>query len=230
MVENKINHHLKRNITEFIFGLFVTAVILWILSKVARLKEMSPAALRDYIRSFGNLAAIIYIVAYIFDTLALFPPMVGFAITAGLVFGPVWGFFYLMIAAMIGTTLAFCISRYFGRGLVERLLPKRFKNIDDIIEKRGFQTVLFFRIVPIIPYEILNYVSGLSKVHFKDYFFATLIGLIPGILISVFFGDTLGGVRRLKDIVSYRFIAASILLIIVAALPFAYRYLKKKRR
>ena len=224
------NHSFKKSALEFIFGLFVTVVILWILIKVAQLKEMSPAALRDYIRGFGSFAALVYIIAYIFDTLALFPPMVGFAITAGLAFGPLWGFIYLMLAAMIGTNLAFLISRYFGRALVERWIAKRFKNLDDMIEKHGFQTLLFFRVIPIIPYEILNYLSGLTKIRYRDYFFATLIGLIPGALISVFFGDMLGELRKMRDMVSWRFIYTTVLVIIAALLPFVYRFLKKRAK
>jgi len=229
MIKNHLNNqHIQKAFIEFVLGVIFTGAIIWILYKIAHLENLSPATLRDYIRSFGHLAALAYIISYILDTLALFPPMVGFAVTAGLVFGPFWGCINLFIAAMIGTNLAFFISRIFGRGWVEKMIPKRFKNIDDLIEKRGFLTILFLRIIPIVPYEILNYASGLSKVRYKDYFFATAVGLIPGIIISVFFGDTLGSVRHLQDILTPQFIFSSFLFILAALLPFVYYYVKKR--
>lgn len=212
-------------------GILVSVGILLIIKFLTSgLKDLSPASLRYYIQSFGKFGVIVYMLFYVLDTLVLFPPMSGVAVAAGIAFGPFWGFIYLMIAAMIGTHIAFLLARVFCRRLVEKAIQKRFKNIDDALEKNGFRAVLFFRIIPIVPYEILNYASGLSKIKLKDFAIATFIGLMPGILISVYFGDSLASVRKAKDIFSPKLILASVLLIIIVASPIVYRYIKKKNR
>jgi uncharacterized membrane protein YdjX (TVP38/TMEM64 family) len=218
------------NITRLIIGILVVIGIWWLVKcQCVNLEAITPAAIRDYIAGFGKLAAIIYILAYTLNTISVIPPIAALSLTAGLAFGKLWGAVYLMIAAMLGTSCTFFISRFFGRGLVERLLKGRFKRLDDLLKKRGFATVLFFRIVPIIPYEVLNYAGGLSKMKFKDYFFATLLGLIPGVVIAAFFGGTLGEVRSLKDLFSVEFGVAIGLLILVISIPLIYEYRKKKR-
>lgn len=152
------------------------------------LKSLTPAALRDFIQSFGKLAVLAYIIAYSLNTVSIMPPIAAFSLTAGLAFGAVWGALYLMMGAMIGTTATFMISRYFGRNLIEKMLKGKFKDLDEKLAKNGFLTILFFRVVPLVPYEVLNYAGGLSRIKFKDYFFATFLGLIPGVIISAFFG------------------------------------------
>lgn len=219
-----------KNIIKLLIGISVVIGIWWLVKcQCVNLKAIAPAAIRDYIQGFGRLAAVVYIMAYALNTISLIPPIAALSLTAGLAFGKFWGAVYLMTGAMIGTSSTFFISRFFGRGLVERLLKGKFKQLDDLLERKGFVTVLFFRVIPIIPYEVLNYAVGLSKMKFRNYFFATLLGLIPGVIIAAFFGGTLGEVKSIKDLLSPQFMAASTALILVIAIPVIYQYIKKKK-
>lgn len=212
-------------------GLLVVGGIWWLVKcECVNLKDLTPASIRDYIQSFGNLAALVFIVAYTFNTISILPPIAPLSLAAGLAFGTVWGAMYLMIAALIGTSATFMISRFFGRGLVEKFLKGKFKNLDEKLETNGFMTVLFFRIVPLVPYEALNYVSGLSKIKFKDYFCATLLGLVPGVIISAFFGGSLGEINSLKDILAPKFLISIGLMVLIIAVPVMYQMMKKKQR
>jgi uncharacterized membrane protein YdjX (TVP38/TMEM64 family) len=220
-----------KNIAKLTIGVVVIIGIWWVVRcQCINLKLFTPAAIRDYIQSFGKTAAIVYILAYTLNTISIFPPIAALSLTAGLVFGPVWGAIYLMIGAMLGTTSTFFISRLFGRIFVEKLLKGRFKYLDNMLEKRGFITVLFFRVVPIVPYEVLNYISGITKIKFKDYLLATLLGLIPGVTIAAFFGGTLGEIKSLKDLFLPKFILATLALIVIILVPVIYQYVKKKKR
>src|SRR3989338_3914721 len=125
------------------------------------LRPLTPAVIRDYIQGFGRLAVIVYILSYILNTVSVVPPIAPLSLTAGLAFGSMSGALYLMLGGMIGTSLTFMISRLFGRDLIAKVLKGRFKNLDEKLEKNGFRTVLFFRVVPIVPYEVLNYAGGL---------------------------------------------------------------------
>jgi len=190
------------------------------------LKSLTPAALRDFIQSFGSLAVLAYIIAYALNTISILPPIAAISLTAGLAFGAVWGALYLMLGAMIGTSATFMISRYFGRNLIEKMLKGKFKELDEKLAKNGFMTILFFRVIPLVPYEVLNYASGLSSIKFRDYFLATLLGLIPGVFIAAFFGGSLGEIKTFKDIFASKFLIAAGLMIMIIAVPVLYKIIR----
>tara|TARA_B100000315_G_C14462569_1_gene534419 strand:- start:331 stop:972 length:642 start_codon:yes stop_codon:yes gene_type:complete len=184
---------------------------------------INPEMARAWIAQFGILSPAIYILLYAANTVSLLPPIAILSLTAGLAFGPVFGFAYLLTGAMLGTTLTFFIGRNFGREFVQKRLKGKFQSLDEGLGKRGFQTVLFFRVVPVVPYEVLNYASGLSKISFKDYALATLIGVIPGCAVSVFFGDSL------TEPLSGKFVAALVALVVLIAIPTVYLKMKNNK-
>jgi len=105
-------------------------------------------------------------------------------------FGAYWGFFYVWIGAMIGASVAFFIGRTLGRDFAASLIGNRLKKYDDAIERNGFATVLYLRLV-YFPFTPMNFGMGLTKVHFWDYFFGTGLGIIVGTFIFTFFVGTL---------------------------------------
>lgn len=214
---------------KLIFGILLIVVIWWVVKcQCVNIMSLTPAYLRDYIRQFGNWAALIFIIAYVLNTISIIPPIAPLSLTAGLAFGAVQGAVYLMIAAMLGTSLTFFISRYFGRRLIDKILKGKFKDLDEKLAQNGFMTILFFRIVPLVPYEVLNYAGGLSRIKFKDYFLATFLGLIPGVVIAAFFGGSLGEIKSFKDICTPKFLIAAGLIFGIIALPVIYRLQKYK--
>jgi uncharacterized membrane protein YdjX (TVP38/TMEM64 family) len=215
---------------KLIIGAAIVAGVWWIVKcQCVNLKALTPASIRDYIQSFGNFAVIVYITAYVLNTISVFPPIAPLSLTSGLAFGSVLGAFYLMLGAMIGTSITFFISRFFGRALVEKALKGKFKDLDEKLEKNGFMTVLFFRVVPLVPYEVLNYFCGLSKIKFRDYFWATFLGLIPGVVIAAFFGGSLGEISSIRDIFSPKFLIAVGLMVLIIVVPVLYKFLIKRR-
>lgn len=210
--------------------LLVIGVWLLVKCQCINLKAFVPSAIRDYIQSFGRFAVLAYIIAYALNTISVLPPIGALSLTAGLAFGTLGGAIYLMLGAMLGTTITFMISRFFCRGLVEKTIRGRFKDFDEKLEKNGFMTVLFFRVIPLIPYEVLNYACGLSKIRFRDYFFATFLGLIPGVIIASFFGGALGEIKGLKDVFRPRLLFAAGLMVIVIVIPIIYKFVKKQTK
>lgn len=153
--------------------------------------SFTPEAIRGWIGQFGAMGPIVYVLLYAMNTVTLLPPIGILSLTAGLAFGPLVGCVAIMAGAMLGTSATFFISRRLGRSFVDRWLKGKFKSLDDRLGHRGFQTVFFFRMVPIVPYEPLNYLSGLSKIPFRDYVGATFLGLLPGAAAAAFLGDAL---------------------------------------
>ena len=211
-------------------GVGVVAGVWWLVKcRCVSLSDLTPASIRDYIQSFGKLAAVVYIAAYALNTISIIPPIAPLSLTAGLAFGAGWGAVYLMIAALIGTSATFALSRFFARGIVEKALKGKFKSLDDKLAENGFMTVLFFRVIPLIPYEVLNYAGGLSKMRFKDYFLATFLGLIPGVVIASFFGGSLGQIKEPADLLAPRFLVSAGLMLLVILIPLIYRMIKKRK-
>lgn len=219
----------KALVIKLLIGILLAAGVWWVVKcQCVNLKSLTPAALRDFIQSFGKLAVLAYIIAYALNTISIMPPIAALSLTAGLAFGAVWGALYLMMAAMIGTTATFLISRYFGRALIEKMLKGKFNDLDEKLAKNGFMTILFFRVIPLVPYEVLNYAGGLSRIKFKDYFFATFLGLIPGIIVSAFFGGSLGEIKNIRDIFVPKFLIAIGLMALIIAVPAIYQLVKKQ--
>jgi uncharacterized membrane protein YdjX (TVP38/TMEM64 family) len=106
------------------------------------------------------------------------------------IFGPYWGFLYVWVGAMLGASAAFFVGRGLGREFAASLIGDRLKKYDNAIERKGFATVLYLRLV-YFPFTPMNFGMGLTKVRFGDYFLGTGLGIIAGAFIFTFFFGTL---------------------------------------
>ena len=106
------------------------------------------------------------------------------------IFGPYWGFVYVWVAAMIGASLAFLIGRYLGRDFAASIIGDRLNRFDDAVERNGFATVLYLRLV-YFPFTPMNFGMGLTKVRFQDYVAGTGLGILVGTFIFTFFVGTI---------------------------------------
>jgi len=180
--------------------------------------RVSEEEFRNWVKSLGAWGPIIYIIVYILRPLILFPAGV-LSAAAGIIWGAGFGFLYLQIAANISSTVEFLLARSFARELVEKYLKGKLVNLDAKLARHGFLTVLLIRLIPNVAWDIQNLSLGLTKVKFRDYFPATLIGIMPGSFAFVFFGSSL-----LKVL----FNPENFWLIIAAALFFAAVYYIQK--
>jgi uncharacterized membrane protein YdjX (TVP38/TMEM64 family) len=106
------------------------------------------------------------------------------------IFGPYWGFLVVWTGAMLGAAGAFLIGRYLGREFAASLIGDRLKKYDDAIERNGFATVLYLRLV-YFPFTPMNFGMGLTKVRFQDYLWGTGLGILAGTFIFTFFVGTI---------------------------------------
>ena len=102
------------------------------------------------------------------------------------IFGPYRGFVYVWVAAMLGAAGAFVIGRYLGREFAASIIGDRLRKYDDAIERNGFATVLYLRLV-YFPFTPMNFGMGLTRVRFKDYLWGTGLGILVGTFIFTFF-------------------------------------------
>lgn len=143
-------------------------------------------ALQDWIRSLGALGPLVFIVVYAAATVAALPGS-ALSIVAGAIFGPVLGVITVIFAATLGASLAFLVSRYFARKSIERWLEgsEKFRKLDELTERHGDIMVAITRLVPIFPFNLLNYGFGLTKVPFRTYVLWSFVCMLPGTVLYV---------------------------------------------
>lgn len=151
-------------------------------------REGMPALL-DGIRS-SPWAPAAYVIVYAAATALALPGSI-LTIVGGAVFGFTWGVALVTVAANIGANAAFALARGLGREGIERLVGPRLGGIDRATAAHGFWGLLVLRLIPLVPFNALNFGSGLTAMRWRDYALATVIGIVPGTLVYVFFADAL---------------------------------------
>ena len=143
-------------------------------------------ALQDWIRSLGVLGPLAFMVVYAVATVAALPGS-ALSIVAGAVFGPVLGVVTVIFAATLGASLAFLVSRYFARNSIEKWLEgnEKFRRLDELTARHGDIMVAITRLVPLFPFNLLNYGFGLTKVAFKTYVVWSFVCMLPGTILYV---------------------------------------------
>lgn len=150
-----------------------------------------------WVNGLGALGPVVFIIGYALATVAFLPGSL-LTLAAGAIFGLGAGVVYVFIAATLGASAAFCVSRYIARSAIERRLAgnARFAAIDRAVGAQGRRIVFLLRLSPVFPFNLLNYTLGLTHVRFLDYVVASL-GMLPGTVLYVYYGKLAGDVAAL---------------------------------
>jgi uncharacterized membrane protein YdjX (TVP38/TMEM64 family) len=179
---------------------------------------LSAARLRDWVNGTGALAPLLFITLSAVLTVAFVPgPLLAGA--AGLLFGTALGTPCAIAAATLGACLAFGIARRFGAGSVDELSGHRVARLQDWIAARGFLAVLYARILPVMPYNLVNYAAGLTRVPLAAFAAATAIGCAPRAFAYVALGGSLDNLASPAAIVA----VAVLVAMAVVGIGFALR-------
>jgi uncharacterized membrane protein YdjX (TVP38/TMEM64 family) len=204
----------------------VTAVMLVRLTPV--MTYLTPAFMGALLEKVGFWAPLVFISVYAAGVCMFVPGTLLTALGAA-IFGPYWGFIWVWIGAMIGAGGAFVLGRTLGREFAASLIGDKLRKYDDAIERNGFATVLYLRLV-YFPFTPLNFGMGLTKVRFQDYLAGTGLGIIVGTFIFTFFIGTLKDVwvsGNWGELVSFKVLFSIVLFVFSFFIP---RIIKKIRR
>jgi len=186
--------------------------------------------LTKYIVSFGILSPLIFILIYTILTALLFPGIILTFIGAAL-FGIWKGTLFSLIGATLGASICFVLSKSLGRRFIENI----FENVKpyERLESKGFKTIFILRLIPIVPYNVLNFVSGVTKIRFKDYFLASFFGMVPGTFIYTYLFATLAdkvlfGEVSFRDLLQKEILIPIALFIILMIFPVIFKKKVKK--
>lgn len=197
------------------------AVVIVLLALNHFVFKVSPISLRDWVLSFGMIAPLLYVFLNVIRPLTLFPISV-LSLAGGLAFGALWGTVYTVAGATVGAIMSFYIAKNVG----SRWLKKKTDAAEKVeqwqkkMREKGFFYILLLRIIPILNFDLVSYVAGISRLRLHSYIFATMLGVLPGTLAYNLLGNSF-----IKGNGTMIGIAVSLVLLVIC-IPFL---LKNKR-
>ena len=151
--------------------------------------------IQAWLKSSGIWAPIIFIAVYVVATVLILPST-ALNLTGGAIFGPWLGILWTSIGAIIAAIVSFAFTRTVGRELVAKRLAGRWQAMDVEVSRGGIFYMFAIRLVPIMPYGLVNFAAGLTSVSFKDYVLGTTIGTVPSVLPFVLLGSS--GIKAIR--------------------------------
>lgn len=198
----------------------LVSLVLWLQKNY---KGFSPEEFRNWIMQWGLLAPFLFILLYTVRPFVLFPSSI-FAITSGLSFGFYWGCLYTYLGSLGGGLVTYYAVNRLGRFKKSKQWKnERYNKIRSNIEREGFRYVLLLRLLPVLNYDLVSYLTSITKVKFKDYAIATAIGIIPGTIAYTYLGTSM--TSQSKEVI---WIGTTLLFVIVG-LPLIFKKKMKAR-
>ena len=149
--------------------------------------QFDATALESWVKNAGSAGPLVFMLIYVIGTVFFLPGAV-LTLAGGALFGPVFGSFYNLTAATIGAMISFIAARYLAHDWVEKKTGGRMKQLKQGVEGEGWKFVAFVRLVPLFPFNVLNYALGLTKIKFSHYSIATYIFMLPGAVAYTYLG------------------------------------------
>lgn len=159
--------------------LLLLGLVAGIALAVAWRDQFDAAALETWIHEAGIIAPLLFILVYAVAAVLFLPGTVA-TLAGGALFGPVLGTLYNLIGATLGATLAFLIARYLASDWITRKAGGRVKQLISGVEHEGWRFVAFVRLVPLFPFNLLNYALGVTRLRLSHYVIASFICMLPG--------------------------------------------------
>ena len=182
---------------------------------------LDPDHLRQIVERQGYMGPLLFILLYTMTPVLMLPglPM---AIAAGVLFGPFWGVVYAITGATLGASASFLVARHAAREWVEsRLTGEMWQKLDRQVGEQGWKIVAITRLIPLFPFNLLNYAFGLTKIPFLHYAVASFFCMLPGCIAFIVFSSSLP--RLLSGKVSPALVIGLVLIMIVSLAPVWYR-------
>lgn len=228
MADEDKKKHSKHSTIKFITLLAFVAVVFLSVRFLGLGEYLDQERLSEWIDSFGIWGPVVYIVFYTFAP-SLMLPGLPITVIGGVLFGPVWGIVYASTGGTLGAGVAFLVSRYMGREWVEGFLKgrsSRWQELDEEVERQGWKIVAFTRLIPLFPFNMLNYAFGLTRIKFSHYLAASYVFMMPGAAAYVVFSSSL--LDLLKGKVSPEFVVGVLLVIAVSLIPIIHKRRKAR--
>jgi len=202
------------------------ALLTAIAAAIAWREHFDANALQAWVEGAGAAGPLLFIAVYALATVLFLPGSV-ITLAGGALFGPLWGTLWNLSGATLGAALAFLIARYLGADWVARRAGPRLSRLNEGVAAEGWRFVAFVRLVPLFPFNLLNYALGLTRVPFGAYVLASWLFMLPGAFAYTWLGYVgrealAGGEGLVRNVL--------IALALLAATAFLPRWLRKARQ
>jgi uncharacterized membrane protein YdjX (TVP38/TMEM64 family) len=191
-------------------------------------EPLQARTLEEELGHFGAWAPILFVLLYACATV-LFVPGSVLTVAGGALLGPLWGSLWNLIGATFGATLAFLIARYVGSDWVARRAGERLKRMIRGVDEEGWRFVAFVRLVPLFPFNLVNYAFGLTRIRLAEYALASFVCMAPGALAYTCLGYAGREAAAGQSGAIHKALVALALLAAVAFLPRLIRRFKGPR-
>jgi len=187
-------------------SLALLAALVVAATALALVVQPSADQIEDTFGIGGVIGPLAFVALYVLATIA-FVPAAPLTLAAGALYGVGGGWAVVMVGASLGAVAAFALGRRGARATVERASGERFAAIERRLEGKGFYALLAMRLLPIVPFNALNYAAGASPIKTREYVIGTVVGIAPGALVYTSLG------AGVDDPISPLFIGAVVLTI-----------------
>ncbi len=213
---------MSKTLPRLLIGLALLAAIA---AAILYRDRFDAAALQAWVEGAGAAGPLLFMAVYALATVLFLPGSV-LTLAGGALFGPVWGTLWNLTGATVGASFSFLIARYLGADWVARKAGGRAKQLIDGVEQEGWRFVAFVRLVPLFPFNLLNYALGLTRIPFPAYVIASWLFMLPGAFAYTWLGFAgrealAGGEGMIRNIL--------IALALLAAVGFIPRLVKRLR-
>ncbi len=213
---------MNKNLLRIILGLILLAAVA---TAIVQRDQFDAAALQTWVEGAGVAGPLMFMLIYTLATVLFLPGSV-LTLAGGALFGPLWGTLWNLTGATLGAALAFLIARYLGADWVTRRASTRLARLNDGVSAEGWRFVAFVRLVPVFPFNLLNYALGLTRIPFVAYLLATWIFMLPGAFAYTWLGHVgrealSGGEGLIRNVL--------IAIALLAAVAFLPRLISKLR-
>jgi uncharacterized membrane protein YdjX (TVP38/TMEM64 family) len=212
--------------------IWIGVIVLFLLFATASAWKWTPLAdLIDVNRLAGWAASLrqsparhFYLLgAYVIGSILLVPITAMILVTA-IIFGPVMGSLYSIVGSLVGAAVTYAIGRFLGQDFVRKIAGAKWRRLEQKIRQTGIVAVTTLRLLPIAPFTVVNIISGAFKVPLRDYILGSLLGLLPGILITNLFAHQFTSAIRDPGIGAFLVLAALIIITIVGTVWLKRRF------
>jgi uncharacterized membrane protein YdjX (TVP38/TMEM64 family)/phosphatidylserine/phosphatidylglycerophosphate/cardiolipin synthase-like enzyme len=216
--------HFLKIIIMIIIVLALAALWRWTpLASYLNIKNVTGAAL--WLKSYP-LSPVLVPLSYIVLGVVAFPVTLLIMATI-IVYGPWWGGWYAILGTTFSAVIMFLLGHLLGKNIVRKFSGGLINRVNHRLSQIGMPAVIFFRIIPVAPFSIINLIAGVSTISFRDFFWGTLIGIIPGIIAIGLITDRLTQSLRQPDLFS--FIALFTVIVFFGASLVGFRRWFKRR-
>jgi uncharacterized membrane protein YdjX (TVP38/TMEM64 family) len=186
---------LQKKVVFSIAGAFIAIVVAYIIASemLGVSYNIDAEPFRDWVDRQGMWGPIVFMAAMAVGVLFAPIPNAPIFVAAGLVWGPVIGTLYSMAGMMVGSVMAFYLSRFLGRRHLPRLIGgKAAQRLDHIADNMGGRVIFWARMLPVVNFDWISYVAGLTSIRFVTFFFFSFLGMLTPTIVGVAAGDGLG--------------------------------------